>query len=841
MAGISHVLNLAKEALLTHQSAIAVTGHNIANVNTPGYSRQNLNLTTPTASPTSVGMIGNGVRGQRVDRSYDRFMVQRIVDQQSTLSNLEAQNQSMRIVETVFNEAPGMAMNDLLSQFWSSWQDLAINPELISSRQTVVQQAALINEQFHIMSAEIANSRQDISSNLQSSVKNVNTLTTQLAAINNEITSTENDYQKQNDLRDERDTLTSELGEYLDINYFEMASGAVTILLPDGHTLVENNDSWNLKWQDNNINWQSTDSTETTVTTQLGSNFSLGGRIGGWMEVHNELIEGQPENYLGRLDALANSLIREVNEIHSQGVGLIRHNTALTNENQASTTTLLQSTVDATTSLDDIPANRLNINGRDVGLIAGSLATNGLAMGKAYNAATAINDSLSDVQAKLTTQIQGNTVDPVLAGDTMTFAVEGVTVIYTAAANETATTFATNIVAAINTAIAAHNNATTPENIPKIKLDALVGDGTNGGEVNAIVLRNRQEGDDSNIEITGIEEDPTATPAYTMEQKLGLNSSTFIADASHNTGQLSLFNHNGQIEINGGPNDVDLSQLGLGGGNAITGGAKDVGGDGKIIFTTDDNSVANSINGYDYSSTLSLNGGSFDIWIYNSDNTLALPQPVTIPTDRAYTLEDIANSINISIINASGESTSWIQASVEDKHLVLTPDASHKFAFGGDRSNFLGATGLNTFFSGHSASTIGVSSLLQNNLEHVAAGQVNDHGEIFRGNELNALDLTNIQRMEDIKFRGSSDNTLDGHYNSLVAEIGLKSQTVERDFDYNTLVTGQLTEMRDSVSGVNLDEEMANLIKFQHAYSAAAKLITISDEMLQTLLSTVGR
>lgn len=846
MAGISHVLNLAKEALLTHQSSIAVTGHNVANVNTEGYSRQKLSLTTPTASPTGVGMIGNGVRGASVERSYDRFMVQRLVDQESTLSNLEAQNQSMRIVETAFNEAPGMAVNDLLSQFWSSWQDLATNPELMSSRQTVVQQADLINEQFHIMTAEIAASRQDISSNLQASVLNVNTITTQLAAINVDISSTESDIQKQNDLRDERDNLLKELSQYMDINYFEMDSGAVTILLTDGHALVEGNESWNIKWTDNSIGWQSTDSTGTTVTTKIGTRYPLGGRIGGWLEVHDQLIEGQPENYLGRLDALANSLIREVNEAHSQGVGLVSHAEKLTSANQADRTTLLQSTVDASTAMEDISAGRIIINNREVGAIDGALSSNGVAMGKAYNTATAINNALSDVQAKLTTQVQGTAVTPLAIGDTVNFFIEGVEIDYTFQVGDddvTGTTFATNIVGAINTAIDSYNTATGPENIPKVRVDAVIGDGTNGGENNAIVLRNRQEGDNSNIEITGIEDDPTVLPLapYTMEQKLGLQNGTYIADATHNTGELSLFNHNGQIEIDAGSDDTYLTQLGLGGGNATTGGSDDSAGDGQIIFTVDDHSVANSINGYDYSSTLNLDGGSFDIWIYNSDDTLALPQPVTIPTDRAYTLEDIASAINISIINASGEPTSWIQASVENEHLVLTPDTTHKFAFGGDSSNFLATAGLNTFFSGNSASTIQVNPLLAGSLEHVAAGKVNEYGQIFRGNELNALDLTNIQRMEDIRFRGSSDNTLDGHYNSLVAEIGLRSQTIERDFEYNTLVTGQLREMRDSVSGVNLDEEMANLIKFQHAYSAAAKLITISDEMLQTLLATVGR
>jgi flagellar hook-associated protein 1 FlgK len=90
-----------------------------------------------------------------------------------------------------------------------------------------------------------------------------------------------------------------------------------------------------------------------------------------------------------------------------------------------------------------------------------------------------------------------------------------------------------------------------------------------------------------------------------------------------------------------------------------------------------------------------------------------------------------------------------------------------------------------------------------------------------------------------VRFTGGKSDTLDGFYNTLVGDIGLKGRTVDRDYEYNTLITDQMTAMRDATSGVSLDEEMADLIKFQQAYSAAAKLITSADEMMQTLLQAV--
>lgn len=838
MAGISHVLNLAKEALVTHQLAIGVTGHNVANVNTPGYSRQTLSLTSPTASPIGVGYIGNGVQGEQIKRHYDRFMVQRLVDQESKLSNLEAQNQSMRLVETAFNEAPGMAVNELTSQLWSSWQDLATNPEFISSRQTVVQQANIINEQLHMMTTEIAQSRQDISSNLQAAVLDVNELTRQIAGLNIQISSGESDIHKMNDLRDQRDILTKELSQFIDINYFEMDTGAYTILLKDGHSLVENNQSWNVKWDDGKLNWETTNSNGQVTRTVIGDGDSLGGKMGGWIKVHDQLVEGQPENYLGRLDAMANALIREVNQAHSQGVGLERFSEILESATIAADTTRLQSTVDSSLALEDIGAGTFTINDREVGHIEGAVAINGLAMGKTANTAQAINDSLSDVKAKMTTLVAGNAVTagaPLAVGDVIDFTINDIAINYTVVAGDVGTpaTFAANLVTEINNAITAYNAVTTPINVPQATLTAEVGTGTNGGVLDSIVLRNDNAGDQSQIVIAGV--DNSASP----ENNMGLADGSYVADATHNTGELTLFNYDGTINIDGGSTDVYLTQLGLDGGSF---GVYDSAGDGQISFEYTDGGVPQSMMGYAYSDEIITDGASFKIWLYNNDDTLALPQAVEVPMDRAYTLQDVANSINASIEQASGMSPNpWLQATVQDKKLTLTPDSSHSFAFGGDTSNFMATAGLNTFFTGHNATTIGVNEKVANSLEFLTAGQVNEYGEIFRGDDSNVLLMTNIQRQEDIEFIGSSNNTLDGHYNGLVASVGLEGRTVERDFEYNTLITNQMREMRDATSGVNLDEEMANLIKFQHAYSAAAKLITTADEMLQTLLNSVNR
>ncbi len=943
MPSISSVLNIAKEALLTHQASISVAGHNIANVDTPGYTRQVLELTTPIATPNRAGFFGNGVRSDSVIRQYDQFMVKRLMDQNSDISDLTTQQNSMRVIETTFNEVPGLAVNDLISQFWSAWQDLTNNPELSSARQTVVQKADLLNQQFHSMSADITQAKQNISESMNSTIQDINNLNKQIANINVKISSSETTRQQQNDLRDTRDNLLKTLSGYVNVNYFESNTGAYTVMLSDGHSLVNNNESWNLQWTDNKLHWVQTDSLGNNTTAVIANGDQLGGAIGGLIGMNNKLAEGDVDNYLGRLNSLANSLIREVNQQHSQGVGLKQFSDRLTSTEFTHNATLLNTTVDAKTASETITAGTLSINDRSIGRINGGALNYGLAMTKTSNAVTAINNAAAGVEARLTTLAAGNTVTVMAGAGSADFTINGVSVSYTVdtsgAPDDTTdpAVLAGHLRDAINTAIASHNSATTPANIPKVTIAAVVGNGLNGGATNSIILRNTNKGDESQIVIAGIDQ----TDA--VEGKLGLTDGTYAADTSHNTGELSVFTGTGPININGGANDTIMAQLGWAGtvtysnnavsvnalasaisfdvngqsvsvnipigktdteaaqlivdninlvsntsgvtasrGNGTNGGvnnsiifssetndllitntsisqgslgfadftkkgvasADETANDGNLTYVFSDNGVANSLIGMDYADTLKTDGKSFDIWLYNTDGSPALSQPVSISMERAYNLQDVADSINKSIVNSINDptiTTPWVQASISDNQLVLTPDSSHKFAFGSDSSNFLAAMGVNTFFSGHSADTISVNSAVSGNLDNLAAGKVNQFGEIFSGDNSNALDITNIQRDENIDFQGGSIDTLDGFYNSLIAEIGIKSKSINTDLEFNNQVNDQLSALRDSTSGVSLDEEMANLIKFQHAYTAAAKLITTADELLKTLLNTVGR
>jgi len=139
----------------------------------------------------------------------------------------------------------------------------------------------------------------------------------------------------------------------------------------------------------------------------------------------------------------------------------------------------------------------------------------------------------------------------------------------------------------------------------------------------------------------------------------------------------------------------------------------------------------------------------------------------------------------------------------------------------------------NSFFAGTSASDMAVNQDIAADVNKIAAA-ASLAG--LPGDNSNAISIANLQN--ELAMSGNTA-TFDDFYNSLISSIGNEVRKAAVNFDHQSAVVTHLNNYRESVSGVSLDEEMVNLIKFQHAYDAAAKLIVTVDEMLITLINMV--
>ena len=156
MPGIYSTLNIGKSALLTQQLAMEVAGHNIANVNTEGYSRQRLQMETNPPFDYYPGQIGSGVRGAEVSRIVDSYTEGQIRTEAQSLGWWEANQSALEGVEALFS---GYGLGDALGEFWNAWEDLADNPEGDAERTVIKNRALYLTDLFGRIGGELSTDR----------------------------------------------------------------------------------------------------------------------------------------------------------------------------------------------------------------------------------------------------------------------------------------------------------------------------------------------------------------------------------------------------------------------------------------------------------------------------------------------------------------------------------------------------------------------------------------------------------------------------------------------------------------------------------------------------------
>ena len=318
MSNIIGLLDLCRGSLLAHLKAISITGHNIANVNTPGYSRQRVNLATNPGLTSAPGQMGAGVRASDIQRIYDQFLGSQINTGSYNLGKWEAQKSSLERVEIVFDETTGFGLNQAMGDFFNAWQDLVNNPAGHTERHVLVAKSEIMSETFNKISSDLNQLQHDLDGSIEGAVIEINTIAGQISDLNIKISDIEKSGQNANDLRDERDLYLKELSSMIDINSFEGNDGQVTVLVGSGNPLVQPPYALSLSTVTNasgheDVVWVDRDGNTVDITNGIS-----GGKLKGWLETRDVAIE----DYKTSLDDLASSFITEVNNLHTAGFDL---------------------------------------------------------------------------------------------------------------------------------------------------------------------------------------------------------------------------------------------------------------------------------------------------------------------------------------------------------------------------------------------------------------------------------------------------------------------------------------------------------------------------------------
>ncbi len=322
MSGLVGILDIGKRALIAYRLAMNVTGHNVANANTPGFSRQRPILTTTLPIDFNPGQLGTGVKVDQIQRMRDQFLDLQVREEMSSVGQWEERQKFLSEIETIFNEPSDNSLNNALAEFWGSWQDLANDPENMAARVNVKEKAKVLCNTFHLLRSKLRRVQEDINQSISGRVEEINSLAQRIAKLNGQIVRIEIRGENANDLRDQRDLLIDKLSKIADISTIELDDGSVSISLA-GNSLVERVNTVSLR----------TSVRSTPYGAVLDVSYGRGGQVlsltdgelKGLIDLRDEVI---PE-YIGDLDNLASTLISKVNTLHSAGYGLDGSTTGL--------------------------------------------------------------------------------------------------------------------------------------------------------------------------------------------------------------------------------------------------------------------------------------------------------------------------------------------------------------------------------------------------------------------------------------------------------------------------------------------------------------------------------
>lgn len=320
MPGLSYSLNVGLSGLQAAQSALGVVGHNIANVNTPGYTRQRAVF---AASPNQLfgGLYyGAGTGVASVESVRDKFLDLQILQNTSVKSGLDVRYQNLEGISPIFDPTGDASLGTLVQKFFQGFQDLAARPEDVGLRTTLLGQAQSMVTGLKERYSTLTQQRNQSNEAVATLVAEVNGLLGQITDLNDRI-ATESATGDNNDARDQRKALTDKLAGLIGITAYEASDGTYTIMLDSGGApLVVGHNSYALSTVTNPANHNYHD-----VLVALGGAATLNvtGRIsGGAMGGHLDLRDGILAGYSRQLDQIAAGIQAAVNLQHRAGVAL---------------------------------------------------------------------------------------------------------------------------------------------------------------------------------------------------------------------------------------------------------------------------------------------------------------------------------------------------------------------------------------------------------------------------------------------------------------------------------------------------------------------------------------
>ncbi|MBL8306364.1 MAG: flagellar hook-associated protein FlgK [Rubrivivax sp.] len=310
--GASPLMSLGIRAMAANFAALQATGHNIANANVDGYSRQSAVLSTAQGQFTGAGFFGRGVDVSSVVRAHDEFLTREAAAARSLASMDGARLDQLQQLESVFRTGES-GLGYAASQLFNAMGDLASHPSDLSARQVVLARAGDLVDRFNEAGQTLDNLQHGLTTSLKSQVAEINDLAKSIAAANSRIAALLGTGQPANDLLDERDRLVARLSDRVQVTRIDASDGSIGLFIGGGQRLVLGAEAATLK-----VVGDPSDPSRSALALQEGggsvgidADTLGGGSVAGLLRFQNDdLVAGR--NLVGQLaTAVASAVNRQ--------------------------------------------------------------------------------------------------------------------------------------------------------------------------------------------------------------------------------------------------------------------------------------------------------------------------------------------------------------------------------------------------------------------------------------------------------------------------------------------------------------------------------------------------
>ena len=317
----SGILGTAVSGLMAFQRSLDTTSHNIANVNTEGYSRQQVELATRPEQFTGAGFLGQGVGISNISRSYDQFISNQLRFSTSAFGDVDHYHQLATQVDAMMAD-PSTGMAPAIKNFFNSVNDVSDDPSSIPARQAMLSEAENLTQRFSSMNARFEQLRSQVNNDVGVMVDNINSYANSIAGLNVKIAadiSRSTGLQEPNDLLDQRDVLLNKLAELVDISVLPQQNGMVSVFIGQGQSLVLDANASELSAVPSALDPSRLGiSINATGGTQDITSYISGGALAGTLRFRDEILDPSQQ----KLGQVAAGLAMEFNALHETGYDL---------------------------------------------------------------------------------------------------------------------------------------------------------------------------------------------------------------------------------------------------------------------------------------------------------------------------------------------------------------------------------------------------------------------------------------------------------------------------------------------------------------------------------------